>query len=125
MTDRPGFTALATNIVRVLAIVGALLWAGWVTRTVTQENPPQIVTVRLADTIKGFVDAAARAEADPVTTEEAGRAFVEAYPAVLDEYAAEGKVVLVAEAVLAGAEDDVTPELEERIAGKLNEEVKP
>ena len=125
MTDRPGFTALAINIVRVLAIVGALLWAGWVTRTVTQENPPQIVTVRLADTIKGFVDAAARAEADPATTEEAGRAFVEAYSAVLDEYAAEGKVVLVAEAVLAGAAKDATPELEARIAARLEAEAQP
>ena len=52
------------RILGVLALVAALLWAAWVSRELSEPRQ-QIVTVRLAETIAGFVDAEARTQQDP------------------------------------------------------------
>ncbi|PIW55520.1 MAG: hypothetical protein COW16_05710 [Sphingomonadales bacterium CG12_big_fil_rev_8_21_14_0_65_65_10] len=113
---------LALGILATLGLAGALLWAAWITREVTTDASPRIVTVRLAETIGKFVDEAARADAEPQAVQAASLAYLKAAEASVAEMGRDGRVVLVAEAVLAGAADDATPELERRIAEKLQQE---
>ena len=113
---------LALGILAALGLAAALLWAAWITRSVTENPPPHIVTVRLAETIGKFVDEAARADAEPQAVQAASIAYLKAAEASVAEMGGDGRVVLVAEAVLAGAAEDATPELERRIADKLQQE---
>ena len=113
---------LALGILATLGLAGALLWAAWITREITTDASPRIVTVRLAETIGKFVDEAARADAEPQAVQAASLAYLQAAEASVAEMGRDGRVVLVAEAVLAGAAEDATPELERRIADKLQQE---
>lgn len=113
---------LDLGILATLGLAGALLWAAWITREITTDASPRIVTVRLAETIGKFVDEAARADAEPQAVQAASLAYLQAAEASVAEMGRDGRVVLVAEAVLAGAAEDATPELERRIAGKLQQE---
>ena len=109
----------ALRIVAVLALAAVLLWAGWITRAVLQDDDPKIVTVRLAETIGSFIDEAARADADPASVQAASLAYLKAAEQAVGEMGKDGRVVLVAEAVLAGDAQDATAELETRIARRL------
>ena len=113
---------LALGILATLGLAAALLWGAWVTRAATEDPAPRIVTVRLAETIGKFVDEAARADAEPQAVQAASLAYLKAAEASVAEMGGDGRVVLVAEAVLAGAAEDATPELERRIAAKLQQE---
>jgi len=113
---------LALGFLATLGIAGALLWAAWITRAVATAQAPRIVTGRLAETIGKFVDEAARADAEPQAVQAASLAYLKAAEAAVAEMGGDGRVVLVAEAVLAGAADDATPELERRISEKLRQE---
>lgn len=113
------FRTFALRIVAVLALAAVLLWAGWITRAVLQDDDPKIVTVRLAETIGSFIDEAARADADPASVQAASLAYLKAAEQAVGEMGKDGRVVLVAEAVLAGDAQDATAELETRIARRL------
>lgn len=120
MDDRSApLRPLAYRVLATAALVTALLWAAWMTRTVTREAPQRIVTVRLVETIGHFVEDAARADADAAAVRAASLAYLKAAEAAVAEMGHDGRVVLVAEAVLAGAAEDATPELERRIVAKL------
>lgn len=109
---------LLLRILGVLALVAALLWAAWVSRELSEPRQ-QIVTVRLAETIAGFVDAEARAEQDPEVSQARVLAFLQASERAVAEMGRDGRVVLVGEAVLAGDAPDATEELRVRIVRQL------
>ena len=111
---------LMLRILGVLALVAALLWAAWVSRELSEPRQ-QIVTVRLAETIAAFVDAEARAEQDPEASQARVLAFLQASERAVAEMGADGRVVLVGEAVLAGDAPDATDELRVRIARQLGQ----
>ena len=117
--------SLAVKLFATGALVAALLWGAWVTREVTNEPHQRIVTVRLAETIGSFVEEAARADADPAAAQAASLAYLQAAESAVADMGNDGRVVLMAEAVLAGAAEDATPELERRIADKLAGEKQP
>ncbi|VVT00637.1 TrbI F-type domain-containing protein [Erythrobacter sp. EC-HK427] len=125
MADRTAWPSLGLKIAAILAGAGVLLWAGWITREVYTDTPRPIVSVRLAETIGGFVDEAARTNADPETVQAASLAYLQAAEAAVAEMGEDGRLVLVAEAVLGGPIEDATPELEARIAAKLAAEAQP
>ena len=125
MTELVSPRSLALKIAATLAIAAVLLWAGWITRSILVDEPPRIVTVRLAETIGQFIDEAARANADPATVQAVSLAYLQAAELAVADMGKDGRVVLVAEAVLAGAAEDATPELEARIAAKLETEAQP
>ena len=127
MTERIApLRQLTLRLLGIAVLVAALLWAAWITREITSEPPaPRIVTVRLAETIGRFVEEAARADADPAAVQAASLAYLKAAEAAVAEMGSDGRVVLVGEAVLAGAAEDATPELERRIAARLPREPKP
>ncbi|NCQ64367.1 MAG: type-F conjugative transfer system protein TrbI [Alphaproteobacteria bacterium] len=104
----------------MLALVAALLWAAWVSRELTEPRQ-QIVTVRLAETIAGFVDAEARGQQDPESSQARVLAFLQASEHAVAEMGTDGRVVLVGEAVLAGDAPDATDELRVRIARQLGQ----
>jgi len=108
------------RILGVLALVVTLLWAAWVSRELSEPRQ-QIVTVRLAETIAAFVDAEARAEQDPEASQARVLAFLQASERAVAEMGADGRVVLVGEAVLAGDAPDATDELRVRIARQLGQ----
>ena len=122
---QPDMRKLALRCLAVLAAAGALLWAAWITHNVTQVKPQRIVSVRLAETIGAFIDEAARAEADPASVQAASLAYLKAAEQAVAEMGTDGRVVLVAEAVLAGDAEDATAELEMRIARRLQQEPRP
>ena len=111
--------SLALKLLATAALVAALLWGAWVTREITNSPKRHIVTVRLAETIGTFVEEAARADAVPSAVQAASLAYLQAAESAVAEMGNDGRVVLMAEAVLAGAAEDATPELERRIARKL------
>ncbi|UAB78948.1 TrbI F-type domain-containing protein [Erythrobacter sp. SCSIO 43205] len=112
--------ALLFKALVVTVLIGALLWGAWITREVAQAPPSQrIVTVRLAETIGSFVEEAAHADAEPAAVQAASLAYLKAAESAVEDMGRDGRVILVAEAVLAGAAEDATPELEARIAEKL------
>lgn len=108
-----------------LGLAAALTWGAWITHQVAENERPRIVTVRLAETIGSFVDEAARADASPEAVQAASQAYLAAAEAAVAEMNDEDRVVLVAEAVLAGKVEDATPELERRIADHLQREARP
>lgn len=116
---------LGPKLLAVALLVAALLWGAWLTQQVTSAPKQRIVTVRLAETIGTFVEEAARADADPAVVEAASLAYLKAAESAVADMGHDGRVVLVAEAVLAGAADDATSELEQRIADKLAGEKQP
>ena len=116
---------LGPKLLAVALLVAALLWGAWLTQQVTSAPEQRIVTVRLAETIGTFVEEAARADADPAVVQAASLAYLKAAESAVADMGHDGRVVLVAEAVLAGAADDATSELEQRIADKLAGEKQP
>ena len=110
---------LGPKLLAVALLVAALLRGAWLTQQVTSAPKQRIVTVRLAETIGTFVEEAARADADPAVVQAASLAYLKAAESAVADMGHVGRVVLVAEAVLAGAADDATSELEQRIADKL------
>ena len=118
--------ALLFKLFVMTASIAAVLWGAWITREITNEPPIQrIVTVRLAETIGTFVEEAARAAADPAAVQAASLAYLKAAESAVDDMGRDGRVILVAEAMLAGAAEDATPELEARIAEKLKAGERP
>ena len=116
---------LGPKLLAVAVLVAALLWGAWLTQQVNAAAKQRIVTVRLAETIGTFVEEAARADADPAVVQAASLAYLKAAESAVADMGRDGRVVLVAEAVLAGAAEDATPELEQRIADKLAGEKQP
>ena len=116
---------LGPKLLALALLVAALLWGAWITQQVTSSPEQRIVTVRLAETIGTFVEEAARADADPAVVQAASLAYLKAAESAVTDMGHDGRVVLVAEAVLAGAAEDATSELEQRIADKLAGEKQP
>ncbi|WP_298166633.1 TrbI F-type domain-containing protein [Novosphingobium sp.] len=115
---------LALRLIAVLGVVSILLWAVWVSREATRPHE-QIVTVRLSETIAHFVDAEARSGKPPQDTQARTITYLKAAEAAVREMGRNGRVVLVAEAVLSGDVPDATAELELRLARKLSEGRRP
>lgn len=115
---------LALRLGAVLLAVFLLLWGAWVSREVTRPRE-QIVTVRLSETIARFVDAEARSGKAPEDGQARTLAYLQAAEAAVREMGRNDRVVLVAEAVLAGDVPDATAELEQRVAAKLGREKRP
>ena len=115
---------LAARLGAVLLLAGLLLWGAWVSRELARPRE-QIVTVRLAETIARFVNAEARQQQDPEAGQARTLAYLKAAEAAVRDMGTGGRVVLVAEAVLAGEVPDATPELERRIAARLSQGKQP
>lgn len=115
---------LVLRLGAVLLVVCLLLWGAWVSREVARPRE-QIVTVRLSETIARFVDAEARSGKAPEDGQARTLAYLQAAEAAVREMGSNGRVLLVAEAVLSSNVPDATAELEQRVAAKLGREKRP
>lgn len=121
---QPFNRTLVLRLGTVLLAVCLLLWGTWVSREVARPRE-QIVTVRLSETIARFVDAEARSGKAPEDGQARTLAYLQAAEAAVREMGSNGRVVLVAEAVLSSNVPDATAELEQRVAAKLGREKRP
>ena len=100
-------------------IAAAMLWGIWSTRELLELRKRQVVTVQLSRIMGEFVDAEARA-GHPA---EQSRALVEAYLKAVDSsvqaLGQQGRTVLVAEAVVAGAVPDMTEQVRTDVARRM------
>jgi len=122
MTNQTEISQRKSFLPRLFLLLGCimlLLWAGWVSRMILQPQKPGIVTVRLAETMGKFVEAEARGSGDPETAKANIGVFLDASEKAVQDMGQGGRIILVAEAVLAGDAPDATPELERRIAARL------
>ncbi|WP_420607470.1 TrbI F-type domain-containing protein [Novosphingopyxis sp.] len=103
----------------MLVAVTLALWMAWVSRELNEPLKPQIVTVRLAQTMGAFVEREARAGGDGAASRLRTLAYLKAADGAVRDMGRDGRIVLVAEAVLAGDAPDATAELEARIAARI------
>lgn len=123
-TSNASGRSFALRLGGVLIAVCLVLWGGWVSRELMRPRE-RIVTVQLAQTIARFVEAEARKALDPQLGQARTRAFLKAAEAAVHDMGRDGRVVLVAEAVVAGNVPDATAELEQRIAARFGREPRP
>lgn len=93
------------------AILLALVWAMWVTRTVTADKPQRIVKVELSKIVGEYVQAQARSATPPDQVRAQMTAFLASVDAEVQRHGAEGQIVMVGEAVLNKGVPDITAEV--------------
>ena len=93
------------------AILFALVWAMWVTRTVTADKPQHIVKADLSRIVGDYVQAQARSATPPDQVQAQMRAFMASLDTELQRRGADGQVILVGEAVLSKSVPDITADV--------------
>ncbi len=115
-----GSTKLRPQIVLLsVAAVIVALWGVWVTNQLVSKNDSPIVQVQLQTLIGDYVKAQARSNAPEEQSAAATVAYVRAIEREIEVLSAEGKIVLVANAVAGGEVVDVTGLVRARAMGKL------
>ncbi len=93
------------------AILVALVWAMWVTRSMTADKPQQIVKADLSRIVGEYVQAQARSATPPDQVQAQMRAFMASLDTELQRRGADGQVILVGEAVLSKSVPDITADV--------------
>jgi len=96
------------QMVAVLMLLGAVIWAMWVTKHLLAPREERIVTARLSEIVGDYVQAQARSDTPPGQIETEMRRFMAALDSELQRRGARGQVVLVGEAVLTKSVPDIT-----------------
>jgi|TARA_R100001244_G_scaffold20643_2_gene21361 hypothetical protein len=107
------------SIGAVLMIVAAILWISWVSISLTREQKPKIMQVRLSEIMNEFVDAEARKDGEPEVTRETIARYLKTMEDAVADMSREGRVMIVSEAIVSPNTPDATPLLRQRIAEKL------
>lgn len=104
---------------QIALVVGgslALLWGAWSTKTLVELEQRQIVTVRLGTLMEEFVAAEARVQRTPQDAKARIALYLKGVQSVIDELAADGTTVLVAEAVISGSAPDRSAQVKAKLA---------
>lgn len=115
---------LASNRRQILAmgLTGAcLLWGSWTTHKLLglEQRVTTIRKVALADLVRDYVEAEARSGATPdQITAETG-AYIKALNLAVARHAAQGEVLLLSNAVVAGDVPDITPQVRDEVYASL------
>jgi len=107
------------SIGAVLVVVAAILWIIWVSISLTRNQKPEIMQVRLSEIMNEFVDAEARKDGDPEVTRETIAHYLKIMEDTVADMSREGRVMIVSEAIVSPNTPDATPLLKQRIAQKL------
>lgn len=123
-SDRLASAARLSGDKRMAGIIGLSvaigLWGAWVTREVTRpEATPRFVRVQLSSMIGEYVSAQARTQTPPDTVTAQTKAFMRAVQRNLEVRGAQGQIVLVGEAVLAGDVPDVTQAVRREVYARI------
>jgi hypothetical protein len=90
-----------------LLVVIAIVWAVWVTKTVTAKRE-HIVSVRLADVVGDYVEMQRYSVSPPEQVRAEMQQFMQALDKELQARSGKGQIVLVGEAVLSKDVEDIT-----------------
>jgi hypothetical protein len=93
------------------ALLLALVWAMWITKTITAEKPQHIVKADLSRIVGEYVQAQARSATPPEQVQAQMRTFMASLDTELQRRGAAGQVVLVGEAVLSKSVPDITADV--------------
>lgn len=106
-------------IALALSMIGFTLWGIWATNKLLALEKREVVTVQLSGIMGAFVEAEARAGRPPEETRQRIQAYLKAVEASVEQLAREGRTVLVAEAVVAGAAPDLTEAVRADVARRM------
>lgn len=101
------------------SFIAQALWGVWATRQILTLDKREVVTVQLARMMGDFVAAEARSGRPPEATQARIQAYLKAVEASVSQLGHEGRTVLVAEAVVAGAAPDLTASVEADVARRM------
>ncbi len=104
-----GYTAV--QLLVGAAVLLALVWGMWVTKTVIGEPPQRIVKADLSRIVGDYVTVQARSGGSPEQVQAQMREFMASLDTELQRRGAKGQVVLVGEAVLSKSIPDITPDV--------------
>lgn len=110
---------LARHIAATAALLGALGWAGWTTRTLIEVRERQVVSVQLSRLMKDYVETEARGRETPQAMRAGVAAYLTAVEASVAALARSGRTVLVAEAVVSGGGKDMTEAVRADVAARM------
>ena len=108
-----------TALALALSMIGFTLWGLWATDKLLTLEKREVVTVQLSGIMGSFVEAEARAGRSPEETQLRVQAYLKAVEASVEQLAREGRTVLVAEAVVAGAAPDLTETVRADVARRM------
>lgn len=102
------------QLVLVAAAIALLAWGAWVTKTLTARAESQeFVQLELQGIIGEYLQAQARSGNDEATAARQTAVFMAKLDEIVGSYAADGKVVLVHQAIIGGELPDITPEVKQ------------
>lgn len=109
------------EVALVLALLAALVWGAWVTKTVTglKSAGQPFVKVQLQGVIGEYIRAQSRTGTPPERVSAETTAFMKALDDTVKTLSAGGKVVLVNEAVVGGDVPDVTADVRRAVYAKV------
>ncbi|WP_239016588.1 TrbI F-type domain-containing protein [Sphingorhabdus pulchriflava] len=113
--------SLAT-LANFAGIMVAGLWASWATTALVEVKEREVVTVELAGMMGAFVEAEARSGNPPEIMKARVERYLKAVEASVNSLSADGRTVLVAEAVIAGSAPDFTETVRKDVARRLEDE---
>lgn len=118
-------TFLASNRRQILTmgLTGAcLLWGSWTTHKLLslEQRVTTIRKVALADLVRDYVQAEARSGASPDQITVETSAYIKALNLAVARHAAQGEVLLLSNAVVAGDVPDITPQVRDEVTASLN-----
>lgn len=110
-----------SNIVLTAALVATTVWGTWVSKSLVdlRQQGPSIVKIQLQDLVGGYIRAQARSASPPERTAMETKAFLGEVDTAVKALSAQGKVVLVSEAVAAGDVPDVTDAVRKAVFAKI------
>lgn len=112
-----------TTLANFGGILLAGLWASWATSALVEIKAREVVTVELAGMMGAFVEAEARSGNPPEIMKARVERYLKAVEASVATLRADGRTVLVAEAVIAGSAPDFTETVRADVARRLEDEV--
>ncbi|GHD00792.1 TrbI F-type domain-containing protein [Novosphingobium pokkalii] len=122
---RPALLAfLASNRRQILTmgLTGAcLLWGSWTTHKLLslEQRVTTIRKVALADLVRDYVQAEARSGATPDQITAETSAYIKALNLAVARHAAQGEILLLSNAVVAGDVPDITPRVRDEVTASL------
>jgi len=112
-----------STLANCAGILLAGLWASWATTALVEVKKREVVTVELAGMMGDFVEAEARSGNPPEIMKARVERYLTAVEASVATLRADGRTVLVAEAVIAGSAPDFTETVRADVARRLEDKV--
>lgn len=111
----------AKEVLAVAALVGAVSWSAWVTKSIVDpaQDQGRFVKLQLQGVIAEYLQAQARSGSDEGNAAAATTAFMAELDKAVASLGASGKVVLVNEAVIGGDMPDVTDAVRKAVYAKV------